>query len=72
MGRFAGMGGCKTGMWLGTGKGCSPPATIGEGMQSCRAWPAAFPAVEKQIMGLKIDWHKFGDKAIKCNKTVQS
>lgn len=71
MGRFAGMGGCKTGMWLGTVKGCNPPATRGEGTQSCSACPAEFPAIKNQIMGLKIDWHKFGDNAIKYKKTIQ-
>ena len=47
MGRLAGTGGCKNGMWLGTANGCCPPAMKGCGTQSCNAWPGAFPAVTK-------------------------
>jgi hypothetical protein len=42
--RFAGKGDWKSGMWLGTAKGCCPLAMKGGGTERCNAWLAALPA----------------------------
>lgn len=42
--RFAGKGDCKSGMWLGTAKGCCPLAMKGGGAETCNAWLGTIPA----------------------------
>lgn len=48
-GLLAGIGGCKSGMWLGIAYGCCPPATNGGGAHSCKAWPVIHPAPKEPI-----------------------